>query len=78
MEQIDTTDEQFYANYKAILSRIKTQTNAKLLVMSPFLFDHESKAHFKPDLERRLLYIRKIAAEYADIYVPLDELVKRR
>ncbi len=76
-EKIETTDEQFEANYRAILSRIKAQTNAKLLVLSPFLFDHESKAHFIPDLERRLPTIRKIAAEYADVYVPLDELVKK-
>ncbi len=53
----------------------KAQTNAKLLVMSPFLFGHESKAHFIPDLERRLPTIRKITAEYADVYVPLDTMV---
>ncbi len=71
--RIEVSDEQFYANFRAILRRIKEQTNAKLLVLSPFVLDNESKAHFLPSLNRRLPTIKSIALEYADAYVPLSD-----
>ncbi len=73
-EKIETTDEMFAANYRAILSRLKAQTNAKLLVLFPYVLDHESKAHFIPDLKRRLPMMKEIAAEYADVTVSLQPL----
>ncbi len=72
--KIATTDEQFAANYRAVLSRIKGETNAKLAVFLPFLLDSPDKAHFRPDLDRLLPIAKSIASEYADIVVPLDEL----
>ncbi len=72
--RIATTDEQFAANYRAILSRIKSETNARLAVFLPFLLDSPDKAHFRPDLDRLLPIARSIAEEYADVVVPLDEL----
>ena len=74
INRIETTDEQVAANYRAILSRIKSQTNAKIVILSPYLLDDEGKEAWRPELERILSIVRSLAKEFADAYVPLDEL----
>ncbi len=73
-DKITTTDEQFALNYRCILERIKRDTNAKILMLSPFLLDAPDKAHFRPDLDRFMPVVRQLAEEYADAFVPLDDL----
>ena len=70
---IETTDEQFAANYRAILKRIKTQTNAKIMVLAPFLLDSDDKESWRPEVNSMLEIVRVLADEYADAYIPLDE-----
>ena len=72
--RIETTDEQFATNYRAILERLKKQTNAKIVMLSPFLLDNEEKETWRPEVERLLPIVRSLAAEFADAYVPLDKL----
>lgn len=71
---IATTDEQIALNYREILKRIKKETNAKIIMLSPYVLDAENKAHIKEALNTVLPIIRELAAEYADAYIPLDEL----
>ncbi len=73
-EVIATTDEQLELNYREILKRIKRETNAKIVILSPYVLDVNDKDNMKKDLETVLPIIRKLASEYADAYVPLDEL----
>lgn len=72
-EHINTTDEQIKTNYRAILERIKNETNAKIMVLSPYLLDAEDKDEMREELERVLEIVRELAKEYADVYIPLDE-----
>ena len=72
--KILTTDEQIALNYREILKRIKRETNAKIVILSPYVLDAEDKANMKADLETVLPIIRDLAREYADVYIPLDEL----
>ena len=72
--RIETTPEQTEANYRAILERIKTQTNAKIVMLQPFLLDCEKNQHLRPGLDGLLPIIKRLADEYADLYIPLDEL----
>ena len=72
--KILTTDAQIALNYREILKRIKSETNAKIVMLSPYVLDAEDKAHMKADLETVLPIIRELAKEYADVYIPLDEL----
>ena len=72
-ERIETTDEQIATNYRAILERLKTQTNAKIVMMAPYVLDNETKDYLRPDLERLLPIIKQLADEYADIFIPLNE-----
>ena len=71
---IETTDAQVATNYRAILERLKAQTNAKIVILAPFLLDNEEKEAWRPELDRLLPIIRALAAEFADVYIPLDEL----
>ena len=73
-EVIATTDEQLRLNYREILKRIKNETNAKIMILSPYVLDVDDKDKMKDDLVTVLPIIRELASEYADAYVPLDEL----
>ena len=71
--KIATTDEQIATNYRAILERIKRETNAKIMMISPYLLDCEKVDHMREDLPRVLEIIRGLAKEFADVYVDLEE-----
>ena len=70
--RIETTNEQIETNYRAILSRLKKQTNAKIVMLAPFVLDAEDKAHMKEDLKSVLPIVERLAEEFADVYIPLN------
>ena len=72
-----TTDEQIALNYREILKRIKRETNAKIVILSPYVLDAEDKEQMKKELSTVLPIIRELADEFADAYVPLDELFEK-
>lgn len=72
-ERIATTDAQIETNYRAILERVRKETNAKILMLSPYLLDCDDKDAMREDLKTVLPIVRKLAEEFADVYVPLDE-----
>jgi len=76
--KIATTDAQLELNYRSILERIRRETNAKILILSPYLLKREAPdaEAFAEDLKTVLPIIRKLADEYADVFVPLDEHFK--
>jgi len=72
-DRVATTDAQIETNYRAILERVKRETNAKIIMLSPYLLDCEDKPLMREDLKSVLPIVRKLAEEFADVYVPLDE-----
>lgn len=72
--RIETTDEQIETNYRAILSRLRKQTNAKIVMLAPYLLDCDRVDHMRDDLTRLLDIVRRLADEFADAYIPLDVL----
>ena len=74
MHNIFTTDEQFALNYRTILKLIKEKTNAKIVMMAPFVLDAEDKDWLRADLEKILPIIHSLAEEFADAYIRLDLL----
>ena len=72
--KIETTDEQIEANYRAILTRLRKQTNAKIVMLAPYVLDCDDKDAMKEDLKTLLPIIEKLAEEFADVYIPLDKL----
>ena len=71
--KIATTDAQLELNYRSILERIRRESKAKVMILSPFLLDKEPFEGMREDVERALPIIRRLAEEYADVYVPLDK-----
>ena len=72
--RVETTDEQIELNYRMILRRLRAQTNAKIVMLAPYLLDCEKVDHMREELDRLLPVIRRLADEFADAFVPLDEL----
>ena len=72
--QIATTDAQVATNYRAILDRIKNETGAKIVMLAPFLLDDEAKESWRGEVDRIIAIVRELADEFADVYIPLDEL----
>ncbi len=73
---IATTDLQFATNYRAILERVKKETNAKIIMLQPYLLDAEKTAFMREELDRILPIVDGLAKEFADAYIPLDEKFK--
>lgn len=69
-----TTHEAFEKNYRTLLERIKNETAAKLIMLEQFLLPDSDKEHFRDDIEPKIRITRKLAREYADVFVPLDGL----
>ena len=72
--KIKTTDAQIELNYRSILQRIKNESHAKILIMAPFILDAEVPEGMRDELDAILPVIRGLADEFADAYIPLDEI----
>lgn len=65
----------FEEQYRTLLSTLREKTHAKLIVIEPFLGPVEDKFSMRADLDAKIQIIRKLAREYADLYIPLDGLL---
>lgn len=71
-----TSDEQIELNYRMILTNLRKYTNAKIMIIAPYLIEREDKAQVKAELDRIIPVIRRLADELADVYVPLNEYIE--
>ena len=73
---VATTDEQIELNYRMILKNLREKTNAKIIMIAPYAldYDNETRQKIKEDLKTVLPIIRKLADEFSDVFVPLDEI----
>lgn len=72
--KILTTDAQIALNYRCILERLKKETNAKIVMLAPFVLDAPDKENIREDLTTVLPIVRGLAEEFADAYIPLDKI----
>ena len=72
VNNIATTDAQIALNYRCILERLKRETNAKIVMLSPYVLDAEDKDYLRKDLGTVLPIVRELAEEFADVFIPLD------
>ena len=74
---IETTDEQFEANLRTVLGAIKEKTSAKIMMIQPFLFEEVATGitELLEELSRKQAIFKRLADEYADLYLPLDEIL---
>ena len=68
-------DDVFEERYHSVLRAIKEKTSAKIMMLEPFLIPVEDKLYFREDLYKKIEIERKLAREYADVYVPTDGLL---
>ena len=75
-EKIMTTDEQMELNYRTILKELKAKTNAKIMILVPFVLDYddETRRAIRADLPSVQKIVYKLAQEFADVCIPLDKL----
>ena len=69
------SDELFEARYRTVLEALKERTNAKIMIIEPFLIPIADKLHFRTDLDGKIDIVRKLAREFADVYLPTDGLL---
>ena len=60
--------------YREVLIQTKEKTNAKIIMMEPFLLDNPNLEKLRVDLNPKIQIVRKLAREFADAYIPLDGL----
>lgn len=65
---------EFEANLRKVYGAVK-DGGAKLIVLEQFLIPIEDKLFFREDLDPKIQVQRKVARDYADIYVPLDGML---
>ncbi|MBR5453844.1 MAG: GDSL family lipase [Clostridia bacterium] len=68
-------NEKFENSYRTILEGLRTCTNAKIMIMEPFLIPIEDKKFFREDLNFKIDVIRELALEYADVFLPTDGIL---
>lgn len=68
-------NELFEERYRTVLTALKEKTNAKIMIMEPFLIPVEDKLYFREDLYKKIEIVRSLAREFADVYLPTDGLL---
>lgn len=72
---LPSTPEQFLASYKRILTRIQNRCQARIVIMEPFFAPSTApQIKWLEDLNARIMVIRTLADDCADVYVPLNQL----
>ena len=73
------TAEEFEKIYRELLDDVKMHLpEAKIVIMCPFVLEVPDKKHWiEEDLAAKQEVVRRIAKDYADVYIPLDEIFKR-
>ena len=70
-------NEYFEECYRYILTETKKKTNAKIIMIEQFLIHTEytaDKDAFHVDLDPKIQITRKLAREFADVFIPMDGL----
>ena len=75
-EKVMTTDAQLELNYRTILTNLRKYTNAKIMIITPYVldYDNETRQAMRRDLLTILPIIKGLADEFADVYMPLHEI----
>lgn len=68
------SNDEFEKNYRFLLEEIKNKTNAKIIMLEQFVLDFPDMCRFHNDIDEKIQIVRRLAAEYADRYIPLDGL----
>ena len=66
---------EFEAGYRRLLDRVRAETDAGLILLEPFLLPiPPDRLAWRPLLDQHIDAVRRLARDYAAIYVPFDGL----
>ena len=68
--------ELFEERFRTVLTALKEKTHAKIMIIEPFLVPGTEKDWFREDLWKKIEVVRKLAREYADVFLPTDGLLQ--
>lgn len=70
-----TSTADYHATYHRLLTRVKEESSAKLILLEPFLLQARAdQAAWREDLDPKIQVVRELAREFGALYVPLDGL----
>lgn len=70
-----TTAEEYEDNYRSLLTQVKERTRAKIVMLEPFLLPvNPDWERWREDLNPKIDAARRLAREFADVYIPLNGL----
>lgn len=70
-----TSVEDFKAGYRKILTQIRENLDAEILICEPFVLPYpEDRKQWREDLDPKIQAVRELAREFKTLYVPLDGL----
>lgn len=68
-----TTASDYEKAYRSILKKTKEETDAKILILEPFLLPYpENRKEWRDDLDPKIQVVRDLVAEFKTEFVPLD------
>lgn len=72
----DSTSTEAYAEtYAEILTMIRENTDARVILLEPFVLPHpEDRLTWREDLDPKIAAVRRLAREFQALYIPLDGL----
>ena len=72
---MDSPIHEYEARYRNLLQQIKTQTQAEIILCSPFVLpDPPDRANWRKDVNARIAVTEKLAEEFKTKLVPFDQL----
>ena len=72
---IETTDAEFEANLRLILTALRERTHARILLIQPVLL-FGGTDEMRQELKRKQAIFARLAETYADAYLPMDDILR--
>ena len=61
--------------YRTVLDRIQSETGARIVMLEPFVLPvPEDRKAWREDLDPKIEVVRRLAAAYGAIFIPLDRI----
>ncbi len=68
-----TPVEKFEEDYRDILGQVRDRLGAKIVIVEPFVLPHPpDRVKWREDLDPKIDAARRLAREFAEVYVPMD------
>lgn len=74
-----TTAQEYEAGYREILTRVKEETRAKIIIMEPFLLHYpKDRLSWRVDLDPKRKVAQQLAEEFDADYIRLDDIFRKQ